>query len=488
MQTVLRLIKSAIKRYPNKIAIISDGNALTYQKLGREIDSFARFLLLSGLSYQEKVAIFLPNSPLFIISFFALAKIGARVVTLNINYKENELNNYLTLLKIKYIISSQQIKDRFKSSIKKMPVKFIAIDSHDKLYSKLIKKNRNNIKIAPRRELLYQFSSGSTGKPKLACRTDANILNEAISVAKTVKINSRDNILCAVPLFHAYGFGSAMTPSIYSGASLILLNKFNPRQALKVLEQNKITIFFGVPYMFSMLSDVSLKKKIDLSQLKYCFSAGISLPSEVSEKFYRKFGIYVRDLYGTTETGCICVNLNKNIKSTLSSVGRAIEGTTVDIRMENSEKAQVGVGEIAVKATTCANYYYLGDLKKPLIKNGYFYTGDIGKKDKKNNLYILGRKTSFINVAGEKVDPKEVEGVLKQYKKVKEVVVLGSFDRLRGEVVKAIIVPKGAFSYKSSIIKYCRERLADFKVPRIVEFRDKIPKNALGKILKGYLQ
>ncbi len=491
MKVLSELIKATAKRFGHNMSIIYGKESLTYSDLSRGIDIFAECLLNNGINYQDKVAVFLSNNPLFIITFFALAKIGGIAITLNTNYKEEELKSYLKGMSVKYLISDLRLKDRCEKAIYGMSINLIIIDSkviYPKILRRLNKNYHINIRINPDDEVLQQFSSGSTGKPKRVGRTHFNILSEAKSVSRTIGISSKDRILCSVPLFHAYGFGSAMLPSIYSGAQLILLDKFSPRKILNILKKEKIIIFFGVPYMFSMLADVLMKEKAKIPSLRYCFSAGISLPPEVSKKFYRKFGVFVRDLYGTSETGCISVNLNKRIETTLNSVGLPIVGTKVEVTLEDANKAKGGqAGEIAVKTPTCGRWYYIGNAKRPLLKDGYFYTGDIGKKDKRANLYILGRKTTFINVAGAKVDPKEVEEILKKHPGVKEAVVLGFPDKLRGEVVRAVVVAKNVSLYKHSLLKYCRERLANFKVPRVIEFRDKLPKSSLGKVLKGYL-
>ncbi len=491
MKVLPELIKATAKRFRHNISIIYDKESLTYSDLSRGIDIFAGYLLNNGINYQDKVAVFLSNNPLFIITFFAIAKIGAIAITLNTNYKEEELRSYLKGMSVKYLMLDVQLKDKCGKAIYGTAINLIIMNSKV-IYPKIsrrVDKNYNiDIRINTDDEVLQQFSSGSTGKPKRVGRTHFNILSEARSVSKTIGISSKDKILCAVPLFHAYGFGSAMLPSIYSGAKLILLDKFNPRRVLGILKKEKITILFGVPYMFSMLADVLMKKRPKIPSLRYCFSAGISLPPEVSKKFYRKFGVFVRDLYGTSETGCISVNLNKGIETTLNSVGLPIIGTKVEVILEDANKAKVGqTGEIAVKTPTCGRRYYIENTNKPLLKDSYFYTGDIGKKDKKGGLYILGRKTNFINVAGTKVDPKEVEDLLKKHPAVKEAVVLGFPDKLRGEVVRAVVVPKNASLRKNSILKHCREKLADFKVPRVIEFRDKLPRNSLGKMLKGCL-
>lgn len=491
MRTPSELIKITSRQFGHKLAIIYDKETLTYSGLSRKIDIFTGYLLNENINFQDKVVIFLPNSPLFVIAFFSVAKIGAVAVTLNTGYKEEEIKSYLKGASVKCLISDGRLKDRCEKAISGMAIKLVIIGPeiiHTKISRRLNRNYNTDIKNNFDIEVLQQLSSGSTGKPKRVGRSNFNILNEAKSISRTIGISSKDKILCAIPLFHAYGFGSAMMSSLYSGARLILLDKFSPRKILNILKKEKITIFFGVPYMFSMLVDVLMKGKLKIPSLRYCFSAGISLPPEVSIKFHLKFGVFVRDLYGTSETGCISLNLNKCIKATINSVGLPIAGTKVEVIMEDGDKVKPGqTGEIVVNTPTCGRWYYTGNTKKTLFKDGYFYTGDIGRKDKEANLYIVGRKTTFINVAGTKVDPREVEEALKKHPGVTEAVVLGFPDKLRGEAVKAIVVPKSYFLHKNILLKYCRERLADFKVPRFIEFRDKLPKNALGKVLKGCL-
>jgi len=487
MKVISEMVNLVTRRYADKIAVICNREYLTYHYLGCMIDKFNRLLLEMGLDYQDRVAIFLPNSPLFIIAFFALAKIGAITVPLNIDYKEEELKNYLIAFRIKYIILNKQKEDNYKKVIKDMFVKPIIVseeNSTGKVSEGL--HNKINIKVDPEDEVLYQFSSGSTGKPKIVARTHINLLNEAKSLSHSIGVSTRDKILCPVPLFHAYGLSAIMMVSIYSGATLVITDNLSPHNLLNILEKEKITLFFGVPYIFSMLLNITLRRKIKLPFLKYCFSAGISLPLFIAKKFYSQFGIFPRSFYGTTETGCISINLNKHVEDILDSVGPPIKGTEIRIILENGKPAKVGqIGEIVVKSLSCGRNYYINNKAKSLLIGGYFYTGDLGKKDEKGNLYIVGRKTFFINVAGVKVDPKEVERVLKKYPGVKEVVVLGFPDKLRGELVKAIIVSDGSRLNKKLLLKFCRERLAAFKVPSDIEFRDRLPMSPLGKILKA---
>lgn len=491
MKLISELLISTAKRCPDREAVVCGQERLSYRDLAQGVNGFVRVLLERGLGYQDRVAVFLPNSPLFMICFFALAKIGAIALTFNINYKEEELRSYLIAQGVKYIISDGQRKDICEKAAEEIPVKIVMMDydfDQNDIKTKRQYNRYSAIEVGADTEALWQFSSGSTGRPKIAARTHFNIITEAQSISKTIGINAGDKVFCAVPLFHAYGFGSAMMASVYKGATLILIDRFHPREILDILEKERVTIFFGVPYMFSILADIDKKKNNKFDCLRYCFSAGISLPKEVSRKFYKKFGIYVRDLYGTTETGCISINLNEGIHKTLDSVGLPIKGTRIEVVLENSNKAKIGqIGEVVVKTPTCAQKYYLGNLTKPLLKRGSFYTGDLGKKDKSGNLYLTGRKTSFINVAGAKVDPREVEETLRKYPGVKEAAVVGSPDKLRGEIIRAFVVLNGRSPAAKDLLIYCRKKLADFKVPRLIEFRKELPRSSLGKILKGYL-
>lgn len=490
MKTISELVGETINEYSNRIAINYKREYLTYNDLDRKIAQFSHILLENDINYQDRVAIFLPNNPSFIISFFAIVKIRASAVAFNINYKKDELRNYLKFCRIKYIIFDKQNEDKCKSAIQNSSVKFISIDnsslaikSDRKLYKKI------NIELASKDEVLYQLSSGSIGKPKVIIRNHFNLLSEVKSISETLKILGNDKIFCVAPLSHAYAFVPAMMTSVCLGATIVLVDNLNPRRILDTLQQKKVTIFYAFPYVLDSLSRIPFIGKVNLPNLRFCFSAGISLPAEVAKRFYTRFGLYPRNFYGTSETGCISINLNENIETALDSVGLPLNCTKVKIMLENGKIAEAGkIGEIIIKTPTCGRWYYIGNnKKKSLLKNGFFYTGDIGKIDKKGNLYILGRNPSFINVAGAKVDPKEVEEVLKGYPGIKEVVVIGFLDRLRGEAVKAIIVSEGKASDKKSILKYCRIKISDFKVPRVIEFRNKLPKSALGKILKDYV-
>ena len=459
MEIIPDLLKHGCKMAPKNIAIEYNDKHLTYSDLSNEVNLVKDYLLNKGVKPGDRVALCLSNSHLFVSLFFALSDIGAIAVPLNISYKQEEINKYLNTAYIKCFIFPDTISLKKKYS-----------EINDKI----------SIKVRPGEEVLHQLSSGSTAMPKRVGRTHFNILNEAQSISYALRLSSKDKILCLASLFHAYGFGFGMMASIYSGATLVITDGFKPSAILNLLERENISVLFAVPHMFSILSKAARNKKIKFSSLRWCFSSGISLPAEMAGVFYDQFGIFPRQIYGTTETGCLTINSSRNIEDNSNSVGQPIGGVKIDITSS---------GEIRAKSSSAGKYYYDGDgQRSPLLQDGYFYTGDIGKIDAYGNLYITGRGTCFINVAGAKVAPQEIEEVLRTCPLVEDVAVLGVPDRLRGEAIKAVIVPQnGRQISRKEIVKYCRIKLADFKMPRIIEFREEIPKSSLGKVLRGYL-
>jgi len=347
--------------------------------------------------------------------------------------------------------------------------------------------NNAKIQIKPDDEAIYLYSTGSTGKPKRVARTHFNLTALADNHTQTVDWTEEDRILFVVPLSHTYAFGNFIS-AVKVGASLYTLSEFNRNKVIDLIEKESITVFPAVPFMLSVLAETFLPKPRDFSSLRLVISAGAPLPKEAFYKFHEKFGIYPRQLYGSTETGVISINLSDDIVGKLDSVGRPVKNVEVVIFREDGSRADTGeVGEIAVKSPSMTTGYYgLPDETEKAFRGGYYFTGDFGKIDEEGYIYIVGRKKLFINISGNKVDPREVENLLLQHPKVKEAVVLGVKDKEGNELVKAVIVPKDKTEARE-FYEFCKGRISDFKIPRIIEFRDEIPKSPTGKVLRGYL-
>jgi long-chain acyl-CoA synthetase len=323
---------------------------------------------------------------------------------------------------------------------------------------------------------MQQFSSGSTGRPKRLCRTHGQCTAEANSYTW---VEPEDRVFCAVPLFHTYGLGCCMLAALRNAATLVVMDEPNPfllhrARALALLEHEAITVYPGVPFQFRLLAEAP--EAADLSALRLAFSAGTALEPAIFDAFRERFGVPIRQLYGCTEAGTLTVNLDPDPVATAGSVGRPAGEVHVD----------VADGEVVVSSPALTDGYAdMPELNREAFRHGWFRTGDLGRLDPSGRLYLTGRRKQLIEVGGYKVDPLEVQDVLCAHPQVRDAVVVG-VPAGAGEAVKAVVVPGAALSDRE-LLRYCREHLAGFKVPQIVERRAEIPKSPLGKVLRKYL-
>jgi long-chain acyl-CoA synthetase len=343
----------------------------------------------------------------------------------------------------------------------------------------------------PGEPMLYAFSSGSTGRPKLVMRTHGNLRAEADGYA-SIGIGDRDRMFCTVPLFHTYGLGWCLAGCAGTGAALVILEDPNPfllkrHRAMQAIERERPTIWPGVPFQYRLLADAP--NAADLSSIRMAISAGVGLPRETFEAFRDRFGIGVRQNYGCTEAGTLTVNLDPDVDATSDSVGAAVGDVRVAIIDDDGHLLGQGEeGEIMVSSPALtAGYANLEVLTAEAFHDGWYLTGDLGVLDEDGRLTITGRKKLLIEAGGYKVDPIEVQDVVEAHPEVFEAIVVGVPGAAPGEeMVKAVVVAHGACDERD-IIAFCRERLANYKAPQRVEFRDEIPRNPMGKVLRKYL-
>jgi long-chain acyl-CoA synthetase len=488
MNTVLDLFLSSVEKHRDRIAVVDGDRRITYGTLGLMVRSLSSFLISKGIGRGKRVAIFLPNSIEFITGFFSVLSTGAIAVPINTAYKEEEVGFYISHSSAGLTLTEEGLKplaERVSAGASQVAV--IRGDKTDWRFSNGDIRGNPGIRIEPDDEAIYLYSTGSTGKPKRVSRTHFNLTALADNHTQTVGWTEEDRILFAIPLSHTYAFGNFIS-AIKVGASIYTMGEFNRNRVIDLIERESITVFPAVPFMLGVLAETFLPKSRDLSSLRLVISAGAPLPRETFYRFHERFGIYPRQLYGSTETGVISINLSDDIVRKLDSVGRPVKNVEVVIFREDGSKAQTGeVGEIAVRSPSMTTGYYgLPDETERAFRNGYYFTGDLGRIDEEGYIYILGRKRLFINISGNKVDPQEVENLLLKHQKVKEAVVLGVKDDRGNEIVKAVIVPKERMETRE-IYEFCKGRISDFKIPRIIEFRDEIPKSPTGKVLREYL-
>lgn len=462
-------------------ALVAGDREWSYGELLSDVERCAAGLHHAGVNWGEPVVVALPNSPEFVVAALATFAVGGVLVPLNPRYKTEEIEQHVQLCRPRVVVHTPELDAAFSRTGVATRVSDIGVLSRAATSTQ----SEDGTALTG----LYMFSSGSTGKSKRITRTQQQVLGEFEALAERLELHASDRVLCSVPLFHAHGFCNALLAALLSGATLILApGEFNPRATLKLLSEQAVSVFPAVPFMFQLMSETTLDVAADLSTLRWAVSAGAALPETVAKSFADRFGQRVSQLYGTTETGAISVQVLPQVSA--ASVGRPLPGTRVEVRDERGALRQAGQeGEIWVTAATATTAYDdLPEQTRQCFKAGWFFTGDLGHLDEHGDLFITGRKKLLINVAGFKVDPLEVEAVLTRHPAVSEAVVVGVAQGALGEKIKAVLVLREGHSCSEREISgFIAERLADYKVPKWIEFVTEIPRSPLGKVLRKYL-
>ena len=333
------------------------------------------------------------------------------------------------------------------------------------------------------------YSSGTTGFPKGVTLTQANIHSNIASAAKYSGYRADDRLAAFLPLFHVYGQNYIMNACVLAGATLVLFRRFVPDAVLRAVGEERITMFFGVPTIFIGLLSLDLSQ-YDLSSIRYEMSAAATMPEEISRRWTEKFGRRVYEGYGLTECSPFAC-YNDLEEHRFGSVGRAVEGFELAIFDEDDREVPRGEwGEIVIRGPgVMKGYWGRPEDSARALRGGWLHSGDIGRMDDDGYVYIVDRVKDMINVSGFKVWPAEVEQYLYKIPGVVEVAVYGVADADKGErVAVAVVARKGADLTAESIVAYCRDNIAAYKVPAKVDLVSELPKSATGKILKRVLR
>jgi long-chain acyl-CoA synthetase len=482
----------------DRTALVYGEQRLSLAELVERIERLAAGLAGRGIGPGDAVGLVLRDDPWFVSAFHAIAGLGATVVPANPAFKQAELEFWFRSSGVKAVISDERtagVCERIVAALDPPAEVIVSGPGHGQslTLAGLVEES------APRRlepraaeePLVCQFSSGSTGRPKRLIRTHGQCAAEARSYLG-LGLTPEDRILAVVPLFHTWGMGACIFGSAVSGATLVILEDPHPfllnrHRAMELIERERVTILPGVPFNYRLMAESPVEA--DLSSLRLCFSAGMAMPRETFEAFGERFGVLVRQLYGSTETGMIAANMSDDPVGTFESVGTAVEGVEIGIVDDDGEPLPRGeIGEVTVAGpASTSGYSDLPELNRAAFREGRYFTGDLGRLDEDGMLYLEGRKKLLIETGGFKVDPIEVEAVIDSHPRVVESIVVGVDAGQGGEQrVKAVVVPEGECD-EIELVAYCRERLANFKVPQSFEFRDEIPKSPLGKVLRKYL-
>jgi long-chain acyl-CoA synthetase len=279
-----------------------------------------------------------------------------------------------------------------------------------------------------------------------------------------------------------------MVTGLLAGAALVPVAQFERREVGRLIQSQRLTVFIGVPFMFAMLVATRWPSTPDFGSLRWCFCSSAPLKPDTARGFRERYGIPVRQLYGTTETGTIALNLDPDPAPTAESVGHPLPGISVEVFGGDRELVPPGAtGDIGIRSPAATREYPgLPGASAEAFRGRYFFPGDVGRKDEDGRVYLMGRKSLFINRGGFKVNPYEVEQVLEQHPGVREAAVVGDETEYGDQRVRAVVVTAGPVD-EGALVEFCRQRMADFKVPSLIEFRPELPKSTAGKILRKAL-
>jgi len=477
------------QRWNDRAAIVCGERSASYGHLLSASERIGARLRAAGIARGDAVVVLLPNGIDFACAVLGILGIEAICVPLNTRFAAAEIRVYVENAQAKALIHEREFAGML-DALAPHCACFALFDGELEPTRAGTAESASAAAHAGDPAATYMYSSGSTGKPKRVMRTQGQWYAEYRALAATVALSDSERFLCTIPLFHTHGFGNCLMAPLMSGSTLVIVpGEFNARTTVAALESHRTTVFPAVPFMFKMISDTPFRKRPDLSTVRLSFSAGAALPEEVARWFREHHGRPVRQLYGSTETGAVTIN-HDGPPGSESSVGRPLQGVEIDLLDEAGRAvAPDAIGEVAIRSPGMTRQYDgMPELTAECFVGGYFLLGDLGSKDHDGRIYIRGRKKLLINVAGHKVDPLDVESMIRTLPWVSDVVVLGQSHAIYGEQVKAVIVPRDAVAREpQQVVDYCARHLAEYKVPRVVEFRREIPKSPLGKILRKYL-
>lgn len=504
---LFRFLDEAAVNFPDSTAIIFAGKEISYRRLGEMADCMAAALAANGVRKGSRVAVMLPNCPQLVVAFYGALKAGAVVVMTNPMYMERELEYQLRNSGAETIILNEAFFARLRNVVNNTSLKNIiltgtAVEAREEgclLFEDLLSQHppqSPQAKIDPEKDVaLLQYTGGTTGISKGAMLTHFNLVVNVLQTREVLAAGSdmgQNRVLIALPLFHIYGVTAGMNLAVATASVQIILPRFDVGAVLQAIHTYRPTLFPGAPTMYSAVAGHPLLKKYDIDSIQACISGSAPLPVEVADRFEKLTGGKLVEGYGLTEASPI-VSVNPlRGKSKAGSIGQPVPDTDCAIvNLDTGDKElQLGeIGELIVRGPqVMKGYWNMPEETANILRGGWLYTGDVAKIDEDGYVHIVGRKKDMIIAGGFNVYPREVEEVLYEHPKIAEAVVLRVSDLYRGEAVKAFIVlEKGESATEQEIIEYCRERLAAFKVPRVIEFRDQLPKTVVGKILRRVL-
>ncbi|MFW5946088.1 MAG: long-chain-fatty-acid--CoA ligase [Candidatus Natronoplasma sp.] len=513
--TIGRLLQDKAEEHPDEEAIIFEDRRITYEELNEKAERLAHFLMKRGIGRDDKVAIYLPNLPEWVVAWFAVPKIGAVVVPTDPWYKGGEIEYMFNDSDTKAVITTDEygkynflevLEDK-RSELDKLET-LVMIDgeseefdsfSFDEAYERG-KDWRDDEDYLKRKEetdpddvTFILYTSGTTGKPKGVMLSHYQIVKNAHDQGRILETSQKDRLVIPVPFTHCFGNVMSITLMTVFGGTMIPLVEFEPHKALELVEEEEATMIHGVPTMFIRQLEVLKEEDYDTSSLRTGIMAGSSCPVETMKSVINDMGCNVLITYGLTEAspGVTMTRLDDSIEDRVETVGTVMPDQEIKIVDDTGEEVGTDeTGELLVKGyNVMKGYYNKPEATEETIEDGWLHSGDLAEMDERGYVKIVGRKKDMVIVGGLNVYPREIEEYLIEHEEIQEVAVVGVPDDELGEVVAAAVVPtENSDITAQDVVDFVYGEIASAKVPRYVTVTDSLPVSGRGKVQKFRLR
>lgn len=530
-KSMIDLFEESVRRAGEAPAVHYFYETISYRRLNDWADRFATLLARWGVGPGDRVALYLQNNPQFLIAQYGAWKRGAIVVPLNPMFKEKEVRYHLQDSGAKVLVALDSLYAAHAETVIGETAVEQVVTTHEAdglsgdrwRQIPLLTETEKTVpagtvdlmpaleqtmpdpdvraEVKPEDTAYLVYTSGTTGLPKGAMNLHRNIAFNANAYRTWMQIGPGDTVFGMAPLFHITGIVGHAALAALAGVPLVLFHRFDPEEALRMIEAWRPTMTVASITAYIALMNAPGAKHADVRSLRKCYSGGAPIAPSLVEQFERQFGAYIHNIYGLTEsnspTHAVPMGARAPVDPGSGALSVGVPIPNVDAKVVDLEDPdrEVGVGEageFAVRGPMIfSGYWQKPEATEKAFHNGYFLTGDVVVMDEEGWFYVVDRKKDMINASGYKVWPREVEDTLYQHPAVKEAAVVGVPDPYRGETVKAFVALREDYAGKvtaEEIIQFCKERMAAYKYPRMVEFLPEIPKTASGKFLRRELR
>ena len=489
MTNLAQALTDTAAEHADRPAVKFDDMVLDYAALLDGARRVTAMLKARGIEPGDRVGLVMPNVPAFPVLFYGAVAAGAVVVPMNPLLKAREVKYYLEDSGASIVFAWHQMADEAGQAASEHGIECVSVEP-DGLTS-LLGEHEPDEEVVDRDDddtMVLLYTSGTTGQPKGAELTHANMSSNAATTRETlVELGPEDVVMGCLPLFHCFGLTCGLNSSVRAGACLTLIPRFDAAKALEVIGRDKVTVFEGVPTMYSGMLHADGAEDADVSSLRTCISGGSAMPVEVMRSFEETFGCMVLEGYGLSETSPVASFNQPHMERKAGSIGLPVRGVEMRLVDDEGNESPVGErGEIAIKGeNVMKGYWGRPEATEESIKDGWFLTGDVAEKDDDGYYFIVDRKKDLIIRGGYNVYPREVEEVLYEHEAVAEVAVVGMpHPELGEEVGAAVALKPGQEVSEEDLQTFAKKGLAAYKYPRRIWIVEDLPKGPTGKILR----